>query len=373
MNPCKTVNEAFGGKIGWINGGGIFSFMDRFDPPWAEEYPSSIPLDRAYHGMFSGNKIVSPLVLNIADGETLSVDEKRILGETCWTMFRVSWEKEWATLSAQYNPIENYSMVEQMTGDTTTDTFGHINTRTLANSHMKTGTEQISESGSSTRTDNLTDARTMEGERTKTGTVDVDETGGETRTDNLSDAQTLNLSHAKTGTETQTPNVTLTEQENTFGFNTVSVDGEPTRKKTQTSTGNQQTTYNTTDADTGTDTTLHTGTSDIDRDNNATTTYNTVDGESASETTQHTGTQQNTNTGTHTTTHNVTDADSGTVTDAESGSNTHRRDYQLTRSGNIGVTTSQQMLQSERELWMFNFFRDVVFPDIDSVLTIPAY
>lgn len=43
-----------------------------------------------------------------------------------------------------------------------------------------------------------------------------------------------------------------------------------------------------------------------------------------------------------------------------------------TRSGNIGVTTTQQMLFAERELWLWNFF-DQVYKDIDSVLSLPIY
>ena len=44
----------------------------------------------------------------------------------------------------------------------------------------------------------------------------------------------------------------------------------------------------------------------------------------------------------------------------------------MTRSGNIGVTTSQQLLQSEIELWEWNFFEQV-FRDLDSVLTLKIY
>lgn len=44
----------------------------------------------------------------------------------------------------------------------------------------------------------------------------------------------------------------------------------------------------------------------------------------------------------------------------------------LTRSGNIGVTTSQQMIQSERDLWQWNFFESV-FTDLDYVLTLQIY
>lgn len=43
-----------------------------------------------------------------------------------------------------------------------------------------------------------------------------------------------------------------------------------------------------------------------------------------------------------------------------------------TRSGNIGVTTTQQMIKAEREVWMWNFF-DQVYKDIDSVLSLPFY
>lgn len=45
---------------------------------------------------------------------------------------------------------------------------------------------------------------------------------------------------------------------------------------------------------------------------------------------------------------------------------------ELTRSGNIGVTTSQQMIQSEIELWQWNFYKQV-FEDIDSILCLDIY
>lgn len=46
---------------------------------------------------------------------------------------------------------------------------------------------------------------------------------------------------------------------------------------------------------------------------------------------------------------------------------------ELTRSGNIGVTTSQKMIQSERDLYIWNFFLDVVFPDLDKIFTLKCY
>lgn len=44
----------------------------------------------------------------------------------------------------------------------------------------------------------------------------------------------------------------------------------------------------------------------------------------------------------------------------------------LTRHGNIGVTTSQQMLESEIKLRQFNFIEEV-FTDIDSILCLKVY
>ena len=47
-------------------------------------------------------------------------------------------------------------------------------------------------------------------------------------------------------------------------------------------------------------------------------------------------------------------------------------DRTLKRSGNIGVTTSQQMIESERKLWLWNFFESV-FSDIDKILVLKIY
>ena len=53
--------------------------------------------------------------------------------------------------------------------------------------------------------------------------------------------------------------------------------------------------------------------------------------------------------------------------DKETGSRT------LTRSGNIGVTTSQQMLESEMKIRALYNMTTIIYNDVDSVLTIPLY
>lgn len=68
-----------------------------------------------------------------------------------------------------------------------------------------------------------------------------------------------------------------------------------------------------------------------------------------------------------------TGTDNRTVNLSDGGTNSGSFSRSLTRSGNIGVTTSQQMLQSERDLWKWNFFENVVFQDLDRVLTLCVY
>lgn len=294
----------------WVSGGGIFSTLQTFPVPWVDENISGA-LDLEYHGNVSGDKIISPLVKKIKSGDTLTETEKTMLATSIIAVCGVNWGKQWATLSFEYSPIENYRMVEQMTNDETVTEYGKSTTRTDNLTHRKTGTETADVDETDTRTDNLTHGKT----------------GTETRTDNL--------------TDTTTPNLTTNTANTVHGFNSsagVLADeqvGNQTGTNTVNHTGTEQRQYNLSETDTGTQTTVRDGT---------------------------TGT-----------TFNTSDTDTGTQTLLDGGSDTHTRNYELTRSGNIGVTTSQQMIESERALWVWNFFHDVVFPDIDRVLTLQIY
>lgn len=76
--------------------------------------------------------------------------------------------------------------------------------------------------------------------------------------------------------------------------------------------------------------------------------------------------------GTDTTARSGSETDSGSVTDTESGEDTHTEDRTLTRHGNIGVTTSAQMIKENINLWVWNYF-DSVFADVCKYLAIPIY
>lgn len=58
--------------------------------------------------------------------------------------------------------------------------------------------------------------------------------------------------------------------------------------------------------------------------------------------------------------------------DTEVSSDMDDNERVLTRSGNIGVTTSQQMLQSELDLRKYDFFA-MIYRDLDTVLCLAIY
>ena len=338
----------------WNNGGGIFAKLQTLQVPWQEDNIAAY-LDLEYYGNRSGDKTISPLIQKIKAGTTLTDTEIALLANTIAAINGANWGKLWATLELTYNPIQNYDMTETMTDDETVTEYGRVHTREDNLTHAKTGTETDTPNTTETRTDNLTHA--------KTGTEAYVTDNTETRTDNLTDGTTKTDTTTHNTTETNTPNITNETDRDVYGFNSSTATGD--NETTSTTTGTDTTTKTGTDTVGTSGTETHTGTQTTDTDKEETTTYNTRETE--------TGTQQSVKTGTEQTTYNTQDRDTGTVTDRDSGEDTHIRNYELHRSGNIGVTTSQQMIQSERDLWKWNFFYDVVFPDIDKALTLCIY
>ena len=62
--------------------------------------------------------------------------------------------------------------------------------------------------------------------------------------------------------------------------------------------------------------------------------------------------------------------DSNSTSVVEGNGEDNKRE--LTRSGNIGVTTSQQMLESELQLRKYNFYEEL-YKDVNSVATLSIY
>lgn len=60
-------------------------------------------------------------------------------------------------------------------------------------------------------------------------------------------------------------------------------------------------------------------------------------------------------------------SDSDTTTHGE-----HDNHRVLSRKGNIGVMTTQDMIEQERRIWLWNYF-DIIFKDVNKVLTLSVY
>lgn len=284
--------------------GGIFHYLQDLNVPWDEEEIDGL-LDYEYHYNIAGQRYISPLVHAMLDDDTGILDstDKETLAGIIYAMYGLRWSKLWYTLGLEYNPIENYSMQEDMTNDITEDVYGK--TETLTHGHTETETLN--------KTDTVTHGTT------------------ETLTLNTTNQETKNL------TDAITPYTSETSTTEVQGFDSSTYN--PSERTTLAKSGTESTTH------TGTDTTTRTGTE--------------TTGKAGTEATAYTGTD--------------TKAHSGQDTNTSSGKDTHERNYTLTRKGNIGVTTSQQMIESERQVWMWDFFKDVVFPDINRVLTLSIY
>ena len=48
-------------------------------------------------------------------------------------------------------------------------------------------------------------------------------------------------------------------------------------------------------------------------------------------------------------------------------------EYDMTRQGNIGVKTQQEMLREDIEFWKWNFYYQVLFPAVDRLIATPIY
>lgn len=268
----------------WLNGGGIFKALENigYSAPWSSLIASDI-LDLEYLGNRSGYKRPSPIVDRLTENGTLSADSISKLAKIIEGLYSERWSKLYATMTAEYNPIENYRMTEEGT---------------------RISTEDIK------RTRSVNDNETISHGGTETISRDSDET--ETPAEVV----------------TKTGSGTANQNKNVYGFN--SLDASPVPAENQTG----QTT--TTDTET------------------------------------HSGTNKRVSTGSETRTPNLTEdrnlSGSGNDTESQSEDMSHT----LSRHGNIGVTTSQQMLESERALWMWQIF-DVVFADVDRILSIPIY
>ena len=306
------LNSAF--EYSPIENKGIFYYLQSLDVPWKEKNINT-KLDLFYHMNYSGGKIVSPLIDSYIVNGTITALQKQELASIIFSLYNETWARLWNIYNMQYNPINNYDMTET-SEDTHTRDYGKVNTRVTDMEHTKEGTETETPDLTQTRRPNITQTRTPD--LTQTRTPDLE--------------------------QVTTPDKSSVTTENINGFNSDS-NGVPANKSTT--------------LDTGTETVENTGTETIEN--------------TGTETNTETGTETLENDGTDTMAYDLSETDEGSVTSTDSGQDTEIIEHELNRSGNIGTLTTQEMMQSEIALWEWNFFKNVIFPNIDGVLTISLY
>lgn len=305
----------------WLTTGGIFTALS--DMPWSDDITGST-LDIEYYGNVSGEKAVSPLIDKLCDTSgTLSASSINKLVDVIKARYEIPWSKLYNTLSIQYNPLHNFK----------------VETTVTPNLEIK-------------KTPNLTHTSTSSNSNTTTygGTETVTDNTTETVTDNTTETRTPNLTTEETNEEETIVSIQNTDESRQYGFNsseavpTDETEGDITNTTTKDPTKNVNTT-----TDTGTETVANTGT---------TTTANT-----GSTTTANTGSDTNSEQGL------VTTTDTGTDTEKRTG--TEKTETEGFRAI-YGMQSQQVLLDEERKSWLWQFF-DVVFRDVDTVLTIPIY
>lgn len=282
------LNEVF---TDYINNG-IFTFLNSLDVPWKDKNIFQ-QLNLQYHGNISGKKETSPLVDSLIVENNLTDNSKTMLAMSIFSIYSNKWSKLYRILSLEYEPIENYNMIETEKTTSTNENTDTITTNTTNSNDVtetNTGTNTANDSENTTGKNTITDSRTI-------------------KEDN-----------------------NVTNNNSLYGFNSVSGVNSDSQNGTET--------RNTTDSNTHNDDLKGTRTNEHSENIN----------------TSKVTAQKN----------DIKDIKDGTHT--ENGS----QDRTLSRHGNIGVTTSQQMINSEIELWQWNFFSGV-FKDIDKILTIQTY
>lgn len=269
---------------------------------------------------------------------TSDIANLRLKTSLVYNMMLDKYTKMQSLFSIEYEPLENYNMVESGS-DSLTGT--------------NDGTSDVTDSGTNTEVRDLATSYTSTGQDSETGSNTVTYDTTDTVTHNTTDTTTFGHTVATTGNTSNTLNNTTTDTVAPFDSETFFNNTQTTDANTSTGTDTSNVVNSGQDSTkaTGTDTTAHTGTEATSSSNTANTTK----------------TDNGTNTGSVDTTSNRESSTS--YSDNKTENTTHT----LTRHGNIGVTTSQQMLQSELELIPKRQLKFEFYNDIKKLLLIGIY
>lgn len=204
--------------------------------PWSEDSPDLDSLDALYLYQHSGEKFVLPLMnMFVTDGR-LTQAGITACSKMAAALWYPKWTRLWNVMTAEYNPLENYSMHEEEdtapTGTETTELeFSGSETDTLSKAGTETHTR--AEAGSEGRTLSHTGSDTVRTLGTAANNKEETSVYGF----NSSVAVPANETKVNTdNTVTTTPGVTDTETKNFTNRQTTDTDTFTNRQDTDTKT-----------------------------------------------------------------------------------------------------------------------------------------
>ena len=309
MNRLRPTTEY---KPLWYYIVSYINFITGSYPPYVDQ--THAPTPYTLEGMYrvhSGNKYVNQTILDELDryGELTPQAMCEYVTLYIIPSCYQNWERRWTALQQEYNPLNNYDMIE--TGETSGVSLSN-----------ETGSGSRTEDGTSERSVNTTSIGSRTHQHTGSGT------DGESGTDEK------NIT-AKT-------NATAVSDTDNYinAFNTGGVADTTGAKSGSSSSG----------ANTGSESGSHS---------------NTITRSATDEDTD-------TDTNSQSMSDNGSDSRSSTESRSEMVTGETAGSHTLTRSGNIGVTTSQQMLQAELDLRVYDFYGSI-FADVDKILCESVY
>jgi len=301
----------------------------------------------------------------------MSPDDNHVLQTQLMQLTFAHYKEKWTSLFNMlnsesgsdyhdYNPIENYNMVENEEyggDDLKTGTDTNSLTHGEAVSKQSSGSDALLHGESISKQSSGSDAL-LHGESISKQSSGSDALAHGENIETRTKSQAGDT--VETSVDAQDP---VTTKNSLFGFNTVSASGAPDSMSVNTGTSKSTTKKDDEEIHTGTDT--HTLSGSESESHTGTDTHTL----SGSETEGHSGTDTRTLSGTESETHSGTDSGSTTY-----NNNLHKTfERELTRSGNIGVTTTQQMMEQEIAIRQEYEFFNIVLKDIIDLFTYPVY
>lgn len=191
--------------------GGIFTKLNLLDVPWSNDV-DAVTLDLDYFYNTSGQKNVSPLVRRFLNGANTITDTQKVsLANVIYKMYIKNWDKEYAVLELEYNPISNYDSSESESIERE-----NANTRANTGTQSMSGNQTVSSTTSGSGESNVYgfNSATAVGDSTSSdsATNTTTSTDSNTRTDNLSESQSGEETVTRTLSRSGNIGVTTSQQ-----------------------------------------------------------------------------------------------------------------------------------------------------------------